>query len=54
MEEAELRGRDEGRKDMAKELLVHEVSPDVAAESAGLSLDTLKIDIPEGFVPKAW
>jgi hypothetical protein len=34
-EETELRGRDEGRKDMAKGLLVRGVPPNVTAESAG-------------------
>jgi predicted transposase YdaD len=45
-EEAELRGRDEGRKegikDMAKGLLTRGVPLDVIAESSGLPLDTLK------------
>jgi hypothetical protein len=35
--EAELRGRDEGKKDMAKGLLVRGVPPNVTAESAGCS-----------------
>ncbi|MDR2180204.1 MAG: hypothetical protein LBP21_07835 [Synergistaceae bacterium] len=45
-EEAELRGRDEGRKegkkDMARGLLARGVPPDLIAESSGLPLDTLK------------
>jgi hypothetical protein len=41
-EEAELRGREEMAKDMAKGLLAEGVPPDVIARSAGLPLDSVK------------
>jgi hypothetical protein len=41
-EEAELKGREEGKKDMAKGLLSDGVPPDIIAKNSGLTLDTLK------------
>jgi hypothetical protein len=41
-EEAELKGRGEGKRDMARRLLSEGVPPDVIARSAELPLDTVR------------